>query len=562
MESCINKPYSRLTSGDTYQKLHVYETVSSCFIGPYQKEEDEPCFHCFIEALKGNNSPLLYIIEQERVTTDSFAFFESYLTENHEYFRSKVVVIDKNSGEAAVKEIYKNPFCPNCSHYVHKPQTKEIENVYFNGEGRTQPFEEVKAKLEKHLHLLIDRDCGVGKSLFRDAESDVVPMYGIESYFKKRPYQSYGRSTSLASSKLSAVLEMIERNASMVPHFKETIKGSYQKLLHNGHPVVNPEIFLLNKKADDESVYSSIKEYYWSSGIRLDNQEPVLLPEQVVYFDHQLLRDEKRFIYETSNGTAIGNSFEEAIMYGLFELIERDHFLVHWYCKKLPKLIRKESINDERITRILNRLESQQYAVYLFDITLETQIPTVWVLAVNKDPKANLTYYNAAGCHYNPEKAIFSGLVEVATSALVYEEKLKGERAQLSYLIQNPEAVRSMEDHVNYYAFAENGKAFDFLLNSLQEMEAITVSDMNPDFPFSFKAVTDAILKEHPNIFVCDLGNLITEKSGFSVVKTFIPSMQPMTFGIQNERLNTSRLKRYNSDSLAYIHGKEPHPFP
>lgn len=562
MECCINKASSRLTEGDTYQKLPVYETVSSCFIGPYQKEEDEPCFHCFIEALKANNSPLLYIIEQERVCPDLFGFLESYCAEDLEYFRSKVIVIDKSSGETTVKEIHKNPFCPNCSHYVHIPKTKEIGDVCFNEEGRTQPFKEVKKKLEKHLHLLIDRDCGVGKSLFRDAESDAVPMYGIESFLKSRPYQSYGRSTSLASSKLSAVLEMIERHASMVPHFKEPIKGSYQQLLHQGYPVVNPEIFLLNKKTDDESVYSSTKEYYWSSGIRLDNQVPVLLPEQVVYFDHQLLRGEERFIYETSNGTAIGNSFEEAIIYGLFELIERDHFLVHWYCKKLPKLIRKENINDERIISILNRLENQQYDVYLFDITLETLIPTVWVLAVNKDPKANLTYYNAAGCHYNPEKAIFSGLVEVATSALVYEKRLEGEREQLAYLIHNPEAVRSMEDHVNYYAFAENGKAFDFLLNRLEEMEPVSVSDMHPDFPFSFKAVTAAILKEHPDIYVCDLSNLLTEKLDFSVVKTFIPSMQPMTFGIQNERLNSSRLKRYGNDSLQYIYGKEPHPFP
>lgn len=481
---------------------------------------------------------------------------------NLEYFRSKVVVMDKNSGETTVKEIVKSVFCPNCSHYVHKPKTKEIGDIFFNNEGRTQTFEEVKAKLEKHLHWLIDRDCGVGKSLFRDAESDVVPMYGIESFMKNRIYQSYGRSTSLVSSKLSAVLEMIERNASMVPHFKEKVRGSYQELLQNGYPVIDPEIFLLNKTTDDELVYSSTKEYYWSPGIRLDNQEPVLLPEQVVYFDHQLLRAEKRFIYETSNGTAIGNSFEEAIMYGLFELIERDHFLVHWYCKKLPKLIRKETINDQKIISILNRLENQKYEVYLFDITMETQIPTVWVLAVNKDQNANLKYYNAAGCHYNPEKAIFSGLVEVATSALVYEKKLEEERGQLSYLIHNPDAVRSMEDHVNYYAFAENGKAFDFLLNRLPEMEFVSVSDMHPSFPFSYKAVTSAILKEHPQIFVSDLSNLITEKLNFSVVKTFIPSMQPMTFGIQNERLNINRLRPYTNGSLEFIHGKEPHPFP
>lgn len=562
LESCIDRAFQSLILGDTYQKLNYFETVSHVFIGPYQKEAEDPCFHCFVEALKANDSALLYIIEQERIWPEPSFIAESVLENNLDYFRSKVVVINKNSGETTVKEINKNVFCPGCSHFVYPTKKKEIEEVFFNEEGRTQPFAVVKAKLEKNLYWLIDRDCGLGKSLFRDAESDIVPMYGIESSMRNRLYHSYGRSTSLVTSKLSAVLEMIERNASMVPHFKETIRGSYHELLHKGYPVINPEEFLLNKKDGDQSGYSPMMECYWSQAIRLDNQEQVLLPEQVVYYDNQIIRQEKRFIYETSNGTAIGNCFEEAIVYGLFELIERDHFLTHWYCKKLPKLIQKSSITDEKIVSILNRLTMENYEVFLFDITLETQIPTVWVMAVNKNPKANLKFYNAAGCHYNPEKAIFSGLVEVATSAIVYEKKLEEEREQLSYLIHNPNAVRSMEDHVNYYAFAENGGAFDFLLDHLSEMETISVSEMHPNFSFSYKAVTSAILKEHPQIFVADMGNIVTEKLGFSVVKTFIPTMQPMTFGIQNERLNINRLKKYSPNSAELFHGKEPHPFP
>ncbi|XYY59967.1 YcaO-like family protein [Bacillus velezensis] len=77
-----------------------------------------------------------------------------------------------------------------------------------------------------------------------------------------------------------------------------------------------------------------------------------------------------------------------------------------------------------------------------FDITLETDIPAVWVLAVNRKDGANLKYYNARGAHYNPEKAIFSGLVEVATSALIYEKKLDKEKSHLNYLIQNPSGVK------------------------------------------------------------------------------------------------------------------------
>ncbi|QXW53627.1 YcaO-like family protein [Bacillus velezensis] len=92
--------------------------------------------------------------------------------------------------------------------------------------------------------------------------------------------------------------------------------------------------------------------------------------------------------------------------------------------QKTPKRIDVSSSNNLQIKLVLKQLDDLGYDVHLFDITLETDIPAVWVLAVNRKDGVNLKYYNAAGAHYNPEKAIFSGLVEVATSALIYEKNL------------------------------------------------------------------------------------------------------------------------------------------
>ena len=53
------------------------------------------------------------------------------------------------------------------------------------------------------------------------------------------------------------------------------------------------------------------------------------------------------FVYETSNGCALGGSLEEAIFHGIMEVVERDSFLLTWYAKlPLPRLD-LSSANDQ-----------------------------------------------------------------------------------------------------------------------------------------------------------------------------------------------------------------------
>lgn len=559
----INKDYQKVKKEDIHGKVNYYETSSYVFIGPYVNDIEDPCFNCFKEAVKANGSRYYWCIEQERTELTSFNLFadDDKCTEE---LRGAVLIFNKNTGSIEKKEIYKNAFCENCSSdFFENKILKDNHNEKLNKEGRVVSFTNVINKLKKHEKLLIDQDTGIGRMLFRDAESDVIPMYGIEAYIGQRQYHSYGRAESLSASKYSAILEMIERHASMIPQFTKPLRASYHQLKQKKMDVINPESFILHKSVEGEHLYSHDKEIYWTACRRLDNNKEVLIPEQLIYFDNQIIRGENRFIYETSNGAALGNSMKEAVMYGLFEVIERDCFLVHWYCKKTPKRIDVSSSNNLQIKFVLKQLDDLGYDVHLFDITLETDIPAVWVLAVNRKDGANLKYYNAAGAHYNPEKAIFSGLVEVATSALIYEKKLDKEKSHLNYLIQNPSGVKKMEDHVNYYSFEENGKAFDFLLNNLEQMELIEVHKMIPAFPFTYDALKRAVLDKHPDIYIADLTQYLTEKLDFHAVKILIPSLQPMTFGLQNERLNLERLNQYCEDlSLLKNKEREPHPFP
>ncbi|UAC48728.1 YcaO-like family protein [Bacillus aquiflavi] len=548
-------------------KVHYLENTSFVFIGPYQKNEDEACFCCFEQMLKTNNSDYCYSLNNEPLRTTYYEWLKDVVEEMTDLLINTVYIIDKRTNELTKKEIHKHPLCPVCKDDVIEGtflQDVKIDTPLME-DGRTTPLKEIKSRLDSFQQTLIDYDTGIGKRIFRDVESDIVPMYGIESYLGNRSYHSYGRSKGLISSKYAGLLEMIERFSSMVPHFKPSVYLSYESLKKQAKNPVDPNgLILPNGQMINEQmeVYDPAKKYYWTKCFDLGTEQTVYIPEQFIYYDHQILRNENRFVYETSNGTALGGSLQEAIIYGIFEAVERDNFLVHWYTKKLPRKINLETIQDEDINGVILFLKSKNFEVHLFDITLETGIPTVWVMAVNTSDESNLKIYNAAGSHYYPEKAIFSGLVEVATSAVIYNKILQGKKDSFAHLIDNPKAVQVMDDHVNYYAIEENLPAFDFLLKNLDKMEEISPKEMEPEFDFSYQSLKEVVLEHHPHLYVADLSNTVTKKLNLYVAKVLIPTLQPMTFGIQNERLNWQRLFEFGCTKEEVFLNWKPHPFP
>ena len=539
--------------GQTTNQLSYYETATMVFIGPYKSKKEDSCFNCFIHKLEENESDLHYKVKFNSLSV----VWLNTLREGIDRLdplslANTIIVIDKKTFKIKKYKIYKNVFC-NCND--DNTILIDEEKLLDSYRERVKTIDEIYDIIHKNYSTLIDENIGVGKRIFRDAESNIIPLYAIESTIRDRTYYSYGRSISLRESKISAILEMLERYSSMIPRFEKRYYDSYSALKDNSYRIIEPHDYMLGKHFDSE------KNLYWVELTKMNNGTKYLIPEQCIYFDSQLVSNEDRFIYETSNGTALGGDFTEALVYSILELIERDAFLVHWYLKKLPKKISVRSIQDNNILNLLKILEDFNYEVYIFDISLDIDIPVVWVLARNKNKDAALHIYNAAGSNYYPDKALFSALVEVATSIFVYEEKLKTEKENNKYLIESPDQVKTMEDHVNYYSFIENSKAFDYLLNNLEKLCVISLNELKPKYPFSFFNILEHVSKLHPNIYYKKMNNQLIQDMDLPVVRSFIPSLQPMTFGMQNERINYTRLQQFCEIQNIKIR-KEPHPFP
>ena len=144
-----------------------------------------------------------------------------------------------------------------------------------------------------------------------------------------------GRTNSFAVSELTAILEGLERYCGLEPRGKKTVvHDSYN---HLKNQALNPiEVGVHAKEQYGRpgfpfTEFDPDRPIDWVWGYSFLQERSILVPELLAYYS--LGGRSQGFVYETSNGCALGGSLEEAILYGIFEVVERDSFLMTWYAR-------------------------------------------------------------------------------------------------------------------------------------------------------------------------------------------------------------------------------------
>ncbi len=141
----------------------------------------------------------------------------------------------------------------------------------------------------------------------------------------------------------------------------------------------------------------------WAWGYNLTQRKPVLIP-----FDWF-------FAINAFNGPSAGNCREEALLQGICEVVERH------VCARVSRgrmetpAIRPASAADPVVRELLTKYETAGITLHLSDLTLDTGIPTVGVLAydpVTFPHQSEIVW--TAGTTPHPEKALSRALTETA----------------------------------------------------------------------------------------------------------------------------------------------------
>ena len=154
-----------------------------------------------------------------------------------------------------------------------------------------------------------------------------------------------------------------------------------------------------------------VAEIDWSPVWSLSRGRHRFLPTSLLYGMTPEQRGDSDFVAD-SNGCAAGNTLEEAILQGFFELVERDAFAIWWYNRlRLPE-VDLESFGDEYLASTRDYYRGVRRDLWVLDVTGDLGIPVFVALSRRADSLAEDIIYGA-GAHTDPRIAALRAVCEL-----------------------------------------------------------------------------------------------------------------------------------------------------
>ncbi|MGM7722820.1 TOMM precursor leader peptide-binding protein [Metabacillus sp. Hm71] len=489
--------------------------------------------------------------------------------------KGQVFLINLKTLKGSWHAFLPDPLCPVCSQLPDdSPSAARISlkpSPKIKGSYRCRSMDELNKVLVKDY---LDQRTGIlnGKMY------DLIPPFadvGVNLPLFSGDEGVAGRTHSYANSELTAILEGLERACGIAPRGKRTVVyDSYRNLKDQALNPIKVGVHAKEQYARPDFPFEQFnpdRPINWVWGYSLLQERPILVPELLAYYS---LGCGNGFVYETSNGCALGGSLEEAIFYGILEVVERDSFLMTWYAKlPLPRLD-PFSANDQELQLMIDRVRAiGGYDLHFYNSTMEHGIPSIWAMAKNRKEKG-LNIICAAGAHLDPVRAAKSTVHEMAAMMLTLDEKLETNQEEFMRMLQDSSLVKKMDDHGMLYGLPQAEERLQFLLDDNRPLRAFDEEfkwkSNHEDLTEDLKDILQKFRQLNLDVIVVDQSTSETKRNGLHCVKVLIPGMLPMTFGHHLTRVTgLERVLRVPME-LGYTQqplrieqlNPYPHPFP
>ena len=244
-----------------------------------------------------------------------------------------------------------------------------------------------------------------------------IPVYfsvcGADAHRIIGNKKQMGKGSTPEQSRASACMELGERFSffSFLKTPDNFLTGDYETLEALGYPVLSMDNLLLSVHDAQLSV-DQLRQLLtglplrWTWALRLSDNAQLLIPFSWFYAINEF------------NGPSAGNTYEEAVIQGISEVVERHVCALISRNQISTPAIDQASITDPVALDLLTKFRRQGIEVYLNDFSLDTGIPTIGALAWDPAtfPETSEIVYTA-GTTPDANKALIRALTEVAQLA-------------------------------------------------------------------------------------------------------------------------------------------------
>ncbi|MBI2519914.1 MAG: YcaO-like family protein [Bdellovibrio sp.] len=383
------------------------------------------------------------------------------------------------------------------------------------------------------------------------APNEVEKIDGL--YFASTKSGCGGFSCDKDLAIIQAIGEDIERHALRKYILKQLPFGSYQQLCGKLR-LLNPSELLLFSEAQYKLPdfafvpFSSKSETHWVETREILSGQKIYIPAPFIFLSYQKKECRKPFIIPTSSGTACHQSFEQAALSAIYELVERDAILGMWYKKYSPPKIGQSLSMKKTIKKIF---PDKDEVISFYDLKSDLGIPVV----LAKCQGRGFSSFGSS-CNFDYQRAMEKALLECFQTS--YAIKNLREDNHIEQKAENE--INDFIDHLLYYAREENQK----YLNFLDEGKAI-ISERRKKMPLPLEKITKKFLHNGLGpLYLADITPLKIKASGLSVVRAFCPALLQLNVGPANRYLANPRAfawKQFCREGKMKNLNPKPHPF-
>ena len=223
--------------------------------------------------------------------------------------------------------------------------------------------------------------------------------------------KSAGKGSTREQSRASALCEAIERYSGICQGDEIRVRGRLTEFLAGDEAIHPNDVQLFSDRQLDDArsinaeghPYNIVPprldpdaEIDWTPAWSLSQCRHRYLPTSMLYSMAPEQRGPMGLVAD-SNGCAAGNTLEEAILQGFYELAERDAFAIWWYNRLQVPAVDLDSFDDEYLGAASGHYARYGREIWVLDITSDIKIPTFVALSRRTDATSEDIIY---GCRH------------------------------------------------------------------------------------------------------------------------------------------------------------------
>lgn len=292
------------------------------------------------------------------------------------------------------------------------------------------------------------------------------------------------------------------------------------------HPIGKFRIASANQISADErmdlsdcfpvraSILSELTVVPWEEVTNIQNGKTTLAPSDLIWMTNRITDQELMHFQMGSNGLASGGSVEDAILSGLYEIIERDAWTLNQFlldhCGIMATRVPLEVL-PARLATCIYKVEAAESKVHLFDITNDYRVPTFGAIILDLSGQCAGTF-GGYGCHLNAEIAAIRAVTEAAQARCCYISGARDDLFRRQFLL-----MKRMDQHKLDQMFNELPSG-----SSIMSHRVLEFADVKAELRYLLKFVRQFGLSD---VYVRDMG----EHAGglVHVVRVFSPQCEP-----------------------------------